>query len=262
VIGIHDGGVKVYLVNRILFVTAVAGLLPAPLVAQTSPGVKVHWVIEGGPAGSTEMTMYATEGETPKTRTEMGTQAVIVTNGDSRIILMPEQMMWMDLSEMEAFAGRMGMPPGGENAAAEDVPEMQATGETGSFAGTSCKYYRYTRDDVVTDICAATGLGWSLGPGPGGGTLGRRGGSGRMGAPGGLGGASAMSGERYRELRNMFADGFFPLEIRQTQDGQQTMRMYATDVEKTSLSDDLFPTTGPEGYQKMSMMGGRGRGGS
>ncbi len=250
------------MLNRIVFTAAVAGLAPGSLLAQTSPGVKAHWVIEGGPAGPQEMTLYATRGDVAKARVEMGTQAVIVTNGDSRIILMPDQKIWMDLSEMEAFTGRMGMPPGGQGAGDQDVPDMEATGETGNFAGTPCKYYRFTQNDAVTDICAATGLGWSMGPGAGGGLMGRRGGGGRAGAPGGLGGASAMSAERYGELRRMFADGFFPLEVRQTRNGEQTVRMYATEVQKTDLSDDLFATTGPDGYQKMSMMGGRGRGGA
>jgi hypothetical protein len=61
-------------------------------------------------------------------------------------------------------------------------------------------------------------------------------------------------------LRRVFANGFFPLEIRQLRDGQPTLRLYATEVETTDLSDDLFATTGPEGYQKMSVPG-RGRGG-
>jgi hypothetical protein len=251
----------VSMLNRIVCTAAVASLVPMSLFAQTSPGVKAQWTIEGGPNGPMEMTLYATQGDVAKARIEMGTQAVIVTNGDSRIIIMPDQKMWMDLSEMEAFAGRMGMPPGGQGAGDDDVPELKATGETGNFAGTPCKYYRSTQDDVVTDICAATGLGWSMGPGVGGGVMGRRGGAGRGGAPGGLGGASGMSAERYRELRRMFADGFFPLEVRQSRNGEQTVRMYATEVQKTDLSDDLFATTGPEGYQKMSMMGGRGRGG-
>ncbi|MGD8277784.1 MAG: hypothetical protein PVH00_07150 [Gemmatimonadota bacterium] len=248
--------------NRVVFIALAASLAPVSLLAQTSPGVRANWVIEGMANGSMEMTLYATLGDVAKTRVEMGTpQSVIISNGDARIILMPAQKMWMDLSEMEAFAGRMGMPPGGQRAADEDVPEMEATGETGSFAGESCKYYRFTRDDVVTDICAATGFGWSMGPGAGGGLMGRRGGAGRMGAPGGLGGTSSMSAERYQELRRMFADGFFPLEVRQTRNGERTMRMYATDVEQTDLDDSLFATTAPEGYQKMPLMGGRGRGG-
>jgi len=248
--------------NRIVFVAAAASLVPVSLLAQTSRGVRANWVIEGMASGSMEMTMYATLGDVAKARVEMGTpQSVIITNGDARIILMPAQKMWMDLSEMEALAGRMGMPPRGQTSGDENLPEMEATGETGSFAGRSCKYYRFTRDDVVTDICATTGFGWSMGPGAGGGLMGRRGGGGRMGAPGGLGGASSMSAERYQELRRMFADGFFPLEVRQTRNGEQTMRMYTTEVDETDLDDGLFATTPPDGYQKMSLMGGRGRGG-
>jgi hypothetical protein len=163
---------------------------------------------------------------------------------------------------MEALGARMGMPTSREGAGSDEVPDLQPTGETGRFADTDCTYYRFTNEGAVTEICAATGLGWSMGPGAGGGMPGGRGGMGARGAPGGRGGPggmSAMSSRGYGELRRRFANGFFPLEIRQLREGQAARRMFVTAIERQVLGADLFLTEGPEGWQKMSLTG-RGRG--
>lgn len=244
----------------------IAVMIPLPALAQGSPGVMVRWVMEGGPAGAQELTLYTVDSDAGKSRVEIGTQAVMVTNGDTRIMLMPDQKMWMDLAELEAMAARMGRgmaQAGAGELSEDDIPEFEETGETGSFAGIECTYYRSTDDDVVTDICAAKGMGWGLGPSPGGGMMGARGGMpgrGMMGGRGGMGGASTMNSEKYRKLQEQFEDGFFPLEIRVRSGGEMTVRMYATEVDRRNLGDELFPTEGPEGYEKMSMFG-RGRGG-
>ena len=249
--------------GRSIITFAAAVFLTAPLAAQEARGVKVQWAIEGAPgAGPQEMTQYIAPSEVLMTRLELsgaGGQVILVTNGDTRIMLVPEQKMWMDLVEMEALGARMGMPTSREGAGSDEVPDLQPTGETGRFADTDCTYYRFTNEGAVTEICAATGLGWSMGPGAGGGMMGGRGGMGGRGAPGGLEGTSAMSSRKYGELRRRFANGFFPLEIRQLREGQAARRTFATAIERQAMSADLFPTGGPEGYQKMSMTG-RGRG--
>lgn len=243
------------------FTLLAAAGIPLPGHAQSSPGVRVKWAIEGGAAAGQELTFFSVQG-VAMSRVEIGTQAVLITNGDKRIMLMPEQKTWLDLAELESMGARMGMPPGAGRSDSDDVPDMQETGETGSFAGTDCTYYRFTQDETVTELCAAKGLGWAMGPGTGGGMMGARGGmrgAAAAGGRGGMGGMSEMSAEKLRKLRAQFAGGFFPLEIRQTRGGQSVMRMYATELEKRDLSSDLFATDGPEGYTKMSMFG-RGRG--
>jgi hypothetical protein len=227
-------------------------LLPAAVTGQAFEG-KVTWSFEGPGAGM-DLTYYMKGGD--KIRMDMGEQGSMVVNGDSRIMIMPAQKMWMDMAEMEALGARMGMPTSGAGASTEpDVPDLVETGETGTFAGIECTYFRVTDGDNVSEMCAATGMGWFAGPaGQPGGRGGRAGrGGGRAGSD--MGAPAGMSSEALQQWQARFANGFFPLEIRQMRGGQVMMRMWARELSQEPLGDDLFPTEGPAGYQKMSMGG-------
>lgn len=92
------------------------------------------------------------------------------------------------------------------------------------------------------NMCVATDLGYYfMGGGAGGGR-------GMAASP-----APGMSEQMQQKIREMFGDGFFPLKMTMSQNGQN-ITMVAKSIEKKSVSDDIFRI--PEGYTRMGGMGG------
>jgi hypothetical protein len=166
----------------------------------------------------------------------MPEMVVLMDMGEMEMhMIMPSQnaYMTMDMSQVAAMVGVQQ---------AED-PTIERTGQMETVAGHQCENVNITAAGTTMTMCAATDLGfYFMGGGGGGG-----GGRGRMGGPPG------MNPELEAKIREIFEDGFFPLKMTATQNGQ-SMTMVATSIEQKSLADDLFVV--PAGYTKMPGMGG------
>ena len=187
---------------------------------------RVHFDMKSG--RDTQKVAYAIKGE--RARFEMpGTNfpgAVIDVPKKEMRVLMPEQKMYMALSlaDAEAIAKK-----GGKNEV-----EFEDTGETEEILGRTCRKYRVSDRNGVTNLWAAEGIGTFMG------NLG--------------GGALRRGSDLPAWQRTLVEKGFFPLRIvGSNKKGKETFRMEATKIDETSLPDSLFEV--PEGYQKFNMGG-------
>jgi Domain of unknown function (DUF4412) len=172
----------------------------------------------------------------------MGSMVILYDMKDSKItMLVPAQKMYMSMDQQAA----MEMAGQGHDMSNEKVA-IKKTGEKETVAGHQCEHVEMTVGDRVVDYCAATDLGFYFGGSPP-----STGGRGR-------GNQMANLGRDAQEmLRKEFPKGFFPLKI-SMDTGAGSMTMTATNIEKKSVSDDMFSI--PSDYTEMSGMG-RGRGG-
>jgi hypothetical protein len=165
----------------------------------------------------------------------MGEMVVLLDmNTMTMNMLMPAQQAYMTM-DLNAMA----------NAQLEqdemETPEITRTGEMETVAGHECENVAIAMKQGTINMCVASDLGYYfMGGGAGGGR--------NVASP-----AAGMSEQMQEKIREMFADGFFPLKMTMSQNGQN-IRMTATSIEKKSVSDDLF--TIPAGYTKMPGMGG------
>jgi hypothetical protein len=146
---------------------------------------------------------------------------------------------------MTAQKSYMKFPSQGMEGSEEvKTPEFTRTGEKETVAGHSCEYYKVKFENVESDICVATDLGFFYGAGGPGGMGGRRGQQGE-----------GMSNAAMKQFAKQFKDGFFPLKIRtQAANGAATIEVIK--IEKKDVSDDLFKI--PSDFTEMRM----GRGGA
>jgi hypothetical protein len=149
-------------------------------------------------------------------------------------MLMPAQKAYMSM-DLNAMANAQL----GQNEM--ETPDVTRTGEMETVAGHQCENVRIVMKEGTVNMCVASDLGYYfMGGGAGGGR--------NVASP-----AAGMSEEMQEKIREMFSDGFFPLRMTMSQNGQN-IRMTATSIQKKSVSDDLFVI--PAGYTKMPGMGG------
>jgi hypothetical protein len=146
------------------------------------------------------------------------------------IFLIPQRSMYMvqpmpsaDSAQVPASAEQEGPKPGS--------PTFEATGETDTILGYSCKKYVVTSPEGTTEIWATDQLGTF-----GGFNLGGRPGS-RSKIPQGW--AAALQGKNV-----------FPMRVIGSHDGK-SFRMDVTAVEKRDIPDSEFAP--PDGWQKFDM---------
>jgi hypothetical protein len=160
-------------------------------------------------------------------------QMVNLTDTESGVLttLMPAQKMYMRM-DLKAMAQQMGQDAKAQQPKPED---FKSTGEKETIAGQSCEHYSYTQESMTLDVCIAQGLGFVP----------------LMSAGMNQGAGQAAD---VAEWKKRFPNGFLPLEMNMTGQGQ-TMTMRATSVEKKSLGADLFKV--PDGYTPMPGSTGR-----
>jgi hypothetical protein len=194
-------------------------------------------------------------------RMEMGMQGmsmVVLTDvtATRQIILLPDTKQWIDVKAMNermsaAMGGRMGR--GGAAPATPGGPmEIRPTGRTETVVGIECEHVSIVGEGFEADVCAAKGMGWHGVAAPSMGGMGMGRGRGMGGMPGGETPAG-ISPEQMAVLRERFADGFFPLKMTSTRDGQ-TATIEVVSLERGNVDDALFRP--PSDYQEIRMPGG------
>jgi hypothetical protein len=129
-------------------------------------------------------------------------------------------------------AGSGGATPG-------SLPKITATGRKETIAGHECEYY-VMGDKGEMEVCSAKGLGmFMMGQSPMGGALSSM--------------ASLAALATNSDAAKLFADGFFPLKMVNTEHGKKEVVMEATRVEKKPLEASLFVP--PPDYKEMKMPG-------
>lgn len=211
----------------------------APVTAQDFEGVVTMSMNIPNMGMAVEMTHTAKAGKVRSEVNMMGQQMITVIDSEAGtgLVLMPAMQAYMRMDLKEAMANA--------NQGQEDqLPSIEATGQTETIAGHQCEHYNVTVNQNVMDMCVAKDLGFF---------------SGSMGMGGGqsVGGLQGANSDVWREL---FEDGFFPLSISMTQNAMQ-ISMQVTNIERRSVSDDLFNLEIPDGYTEMPGVLGGGRGG-
>jgi hypothetical protein len=169
-------------------------------------------------------------------RMEMGenAEAVFLKRDDKSLILMPEEEMYMDLNQ-SLFKNIPGMnnPQKDEEIEEEIDIDKFKTGKVMSILGYECHQWLFKdeNDDDEVEAWVTGEIGnFMLMQGPMGGGY----------SPG-----------WNSSLKN---SGFFPmLVITRDEDGEETSRFEATEVEEKSLSDALFEV--PSNYSEMKIPG-------
>jgi len=199
-----------------------------------------------GKGAATEMTqMY----KGTKSRTEVssgGQSTAMIMDGaaGTMTILMPpqKQYMVMDMKKMGQGLGGLlgkGSKDAGSGATPGSIPKITATGRKETIAGHECEYY-VMGDKGEMEVCSAKGLGmFMMGQSPMGGALSSM--------------ASLAALATNSDAAKLFADGFFPLKVVNTEHGKKEVVLEATRVEKKPLEASLFAP--PPDYKEMKMPG-------
>jgi len=231
---------------------ALAGALSAQKPFEGSVTVKIT---SGGKSFESKTYSNGT-----RTRTEYGMggqQAVMITDlseGKS-YTLIPSQKkyMVMDFKAMAEALKPMAEGMGDKNPKPEKLdpsklPKVTATGRKETIAGYSCEHYTLEAEKGLMDFCIAKGLG-SFSP---------FGGVGGGGGMGGAGGSAAMAklvaaNPGYKQLLDMFKDGFFPLKMTMSEDGQVRMETEVTQIDKGNVPATMLAI--PSDYTELKMPG-------
>ena len=218
--------------QRATIVLAAAGALiaaPAHLSAQRFEGV-MQFVSYESHSGQPDTITQMTKGS--KVRIEgMGRAGALIFDGNSRIIVMPEQKAYMDmpadLGEREATAE-----------ASKRKGTAERTGKTETIAGITCEdwHYKGTKSDGTPeegDACVAHGAGMMINQ-----------------ISGGMVGKYFKFGPAFSEAMQNDAG-----VMKVTSNGK--LSLVAIKAERTSVPEAIF--TPPPDYTKMDMshMGGR-----
>jgi hypothetical protein len=222
---------------------ALAGALAAQKPFEGSVTVKIT---SGGKSFESKTMSNGT-----RTRTEYGMggqQAVMITDlseGKS-YTLIPSQKkyMVMDFKGMADALKEMGdknSKP--EKLDPSKMPKVTATGHKETIAGYSCEHYTLESEKGLMDFCVAKGLG-TFSPFGGGGGM------------GGAGSSAAMAklvaaNPGYKELLDLFKDGFFPLKMTMSENGQVKMETEVTQIEKGNVPAALLAI--PSDYTELKM---------
>lgn len=172
-------------------------------------------------------------------RMEMGdnAEAVFIKNGKRSLVLMTEDKMYMDLdnSLFNKFKDMAGMNENDDEEENEEEINIKdyKTGKTKTILGYSCDQWLFKdeEEDEEVEAWVTSELGnFMLMQSP-------------MGAGYSPGWSSSVSN-----------NGFFPiLVINKDEDGEEVSRFEAVEIDKESLSDDLFSP--PSDYSEMKMPG-------
>jgi hypothetical protein len=209
------------------------------LYSQTSFEGEIKFKVSHDENGMT-MDYFIKDG---KLRMEMGGEAkgtcFIHSNGKS-LILMPEQKMYMDLDnsvfkKMQEMMKKNVDKAKEENSDKDFNIENYKTGETKSILGYKCEQWVFNDKEGGTDSKVEAWITDQLGNFM------------MMESPMGQGFSPGWS--------NTFKNkGMFPLlVITKDTDGKETSRFEATEIDKKSLSNDLFEV--PSGYSEMKIPG-------
>lgn len=155
---------------------------------------------------------------------------ILDTETASMIMIDHARKQYMDVGEMFGLREMM------QESADATVPELRPTGQKERIAGHDCEHFLVTIDGHEADMCVATDLGFY------GGVL----------AGGPRPGASPFDNKLIERWRSRFPNGFFPLKVRLTEDGQLA-ELEMIQVEPKTLSDDDFKP--PAGYTEARMGG-------
>jgi len=156
-------------------------------------------------------------------------QMVNLTDTETMVMttMIPAQKMYMR-NDLKAMADQMAAQAGAQSQPQPKPADFKPTGQKQTIAGHACENYSYSQENVTLDICIAQGLGF-------------------VPMMSGMGQAGSSQAD-IAEWKKRFPNGFLPLEMKVTSEGQ-TMTLRATNVEKKALADDLFKV--PDGYTAM-----------
>ena len=235
---------------RSLSVALVAYGCAAPLALAQAAGFEgvVAYKMTGKGGGAEMTQMY--KGTKSRTEISSGAQTtamIMDTVAGTMTILMPPQKtyMVMDMKKMGQGLGGLlgrGHKDGGSGSGGGmpgSMPKITATGRKETIAGHECEYY-VMGDKGEMEVCSAKGLGmFMMGQSPMGGAMSSV--------------ASVAAMATGSDAARLFADGFFPLKMVNTEHGKKEVVMEATRVEKKSLDASLFVP--PPDYKEMKMPG-------
>jgi hypothetical protein len=226
-------------------VVAVACVAPCASAQSGAFEGVVAYKMAGKGAGAEMTQMY----KGTKSRTEINsggqtTAMIMDMAAGTMMVLMPPQKayMVMDMKKMEGLAGMFGKgkkDTGAGGGAVSALASIKATGRKDTIAGHACEYY-VMGEKGEAEVCSAKGLGmFMMGQSPMGGAMSS------------LAALAALGTNA--DAAKMFADGFFPLKVVNTEGGKKEVVIEATRVEKKSLDASLFVP--PPDYKEMKMPG-------
>lgn len=207
--------------NRILPLI-ILWLLPFVGFSQTFEGTVSYKVTGMGRAGTMK---YYVKGDNIRMEVEQGPGMEMTTimntkNRKATVLMTNKTYMEMDFNEMT--------PP--EGAMNKDV-DIQKTGKTETVEGYSCDQFVLKQEGKEFEFWATKGLGKFV----------------QMQMN-----ARQQSPALKKLEKELTEKGYFPLKmIQRDANGKEEMVMQAVNVEKKSLSRELFVI--PDGYQKMEM---------
>lgn len=215
--------------NTLLRTLCVSALLTVTSVFAAAPFEgKVSLALSQG-GGKAQPITYAMKGQSIRMElaTEGQTMASIMDLAKSQMImLIPAQRMYIVMPiKPPAATARESLEQGGE---------IKKTGRTDTILGYPCDEYVAQDNGTTTEIWLAQGLGTFMGMGSGNPMLGR----GNQSAP------------RWEE--QIKGQAGFPLRVvSKDARGQESFRLETTQIEPSSLPDELF--TPPADYEKFMM---------
>ncbi|MFP4690767.1 MAG: DUF4412 domain-containing protein [Bacteroidales bacterium] len=190
--------------------------------------------MNGTHEGSAHVVEYFLKGDKIRMEVEKPNEAVIISDAGNMMVLMPQEMMYMEFSksqieQMQQMMGE-GQGSGSEPVIDEDM-SLEKTGKTKEILGRECEQWIYEDEDKKVETWAASGFGNFMGF------------------------KSPMEGGNADAWEGLFGDpDLFPMEMTQwDHNGNETYKFEVTEMEEKSLSDDLFLP--PADYEKMDMMG-------
>lgn len=215
----------------ILAIFSLSFLLPSHVIAQKAFEGIVTYKIDtndNGPSGFT----YYLKGDKARMEMEMPAQSqmgktAFIIDGDKKEMttLIPRMKMYMQMSIPS-------MNSNDQDKGTESEEKPVKVGSSEVILGHKCDHWRINNSDGETvDLWNAKGFGNFMMPGSMGGMPGQ--------------------GRQQQWMKDLMAQGFFPLKIVVTKAGKTEMTMEATKVEQKSLSSSLFEI--PSGYNKMNI---------
>ena len=233
--------------TRFFCAAALVALPCAASLALAQAGFEgvVAYKMAGNKGAATEMTqMYkGTKSRTEITSGAQSTAMIMDAVAGTMTILMPPQKQYMVMDMKNMGGGLAGMLGKGHKDSSSgggtpgSLPKITATGRKETIAGHECEYY-IMGDKQEMEVCSAKGLGmFMMGQSPMGGAMSSM--------------ASLAALATGSDAAKLFADGFFPLKMVNTEHGKKEVVMEATRVEKKPLDASLFVP--PPDYKEMKM---------
>jgi hypothetical protein len=234
----YSGAEKMRRTVRLVITTGLLFLVAAPGIVSAQKEFEGAVTMNMNTAGmSVDVLTLSKAGKVRQEMSMMGQNmvSIIDASAGTGLVLMPAMQMYMKL-DLKALADQAGN---------HEMPKITPAGTTETIVGHTCENYNLEMQSGTMVMCVAKDLGFYTG------SLSTQG-------PGAGGNASMQA---YMDVfKQTFKDGFFPLKMTMSAEGQ-SMTMTVTRIEPKPVSDDQFKLDIPAGYTEMKMPG-RGPGGS